>query len=188
MSQSSKIPVCITVAPDRLARLDQVAAELDRSRSWLAGYAIEEFLSRSDGTAVTHGAHPSEPTPLGGRHGRSTMPGTPLAAAGPGDASGARPGGDFTQSASAILVATHDPLRPSGAPGGAGGQGPSSSAMAPAGRSFSKGSAMSDLHRDVLERQAAIARERAAQEQRAIEDVRKRNVEYLECLDSGDNQ
>jgi hypothetical protein len=47
---------------------------------------------------------------------------------------------------------------------------------------------MSDLYAETLERQAAIARERAAQEKQQLEDVKKRNIEYLERLENGDSQ
>jgi metal-responsive CopG/Arc/MetJ family transcriptional regulator len=48
MEQTStpKTPVCIAVAPDLLARLDDAAAEMERSRSWAASKAIAEYLAR----------------------------------------------------------------------------------------------------------------------------------------------
>ena len=130
MSQPSKIPVCITVAPEQLARLDQAAADLDRSRSWVTGRAIEEFLSRS--------------SPLG-EAAMPVLPGPPTTA---GRGLGAPPGSTFPQKRS---------------------------------------SRMSDLNQDVLARQAELARQRASLEQSQLADVAKRNAEYLERLDNGED-
>lgn len=105
---------------------------------------------------------------------------------------------DLSPSATAAVTHTPpspEPLRlgaaampgmpvPSGTTGGAGG--PSASTTAPAGRLFSKRSGMTDLHRDVLERQAELARQRAAEEQRLRDECARRNIEYLERLDNGD--
>ena len=43
---------------------------------------------------------------------------------------------------------------------------------------------MSDLHRDVLDRQAELARQRAADEQRQRDDCARRNREAIERLDT----
>jgi hypothetical protein len=43
---------------------------------------------------------------------------------------------------------------------------------------------MGDLHRDVLERQVTLARERAAERARQLDDVAKRNAEALKRLES----
>jgi hypothetical protein len=50
MSLSFKVPVCISVHPEQLARLDQIAADLDRSRSWVASRALDAFLAVTDFT------------------------------------------------------------------------------------------------------------------------------------------
>jgi hypothetical protein len=43
-----KLPVCIAIAPDRLARLDRIAAEQERPRSWIVGRAVDEYLGRAE--------------------------------------------------------------------------------------------------------------------------------------------
>jgi Ribbon-helix-helix protein, copG family len=45
MDAMRKIPTTLTLDPMLVHRLDQAAADRDRSRSWLAGRAIEEFLA-----------------------------------------------------------------------------------------------------------------------------------------------
>ena len=46
-TSTSKLPVCIALAADQLAALDQAAAEQDRSRSYVAGLAIRQYLART---------------------------------------------------------------------------------------------------------------------------------------------
>ncbi len=86
MSQShTKVQVCISLAPDQIARLDQYAAELDRSRSWVAGRAIEAFIPPS---LHSRGwpAEAAEPPPAGrfplgsGSVDRSGLPSSPVVA------------------------------------------------------------------------------------------------------------
>jgi ribbon-helix-helix CopG family protein len=78
MEPMRKIHTSLMLDPTLVHRLDRAAAVRDRSRSWLAGQAIEQFLElESDGTRP-----PSELAPLGGVS--SARPGTPPAAAGRG--------------------------------------------------------------------------------------------------------
>jgi hypothetical protein len=76
MEAMRKIHTSLMLDPTLVNRLDQAAAVRDRSRSWLAGQAIEQFL-QSDGTRP-----PPELAPPGGVS--SAMPGTPPASAGRG--------------------------------------------------------------------------------------------------------
>jgi predicted transcriptional regulator len=46
MEQTRKIVTSLTLAPDLLARLDTVATAADRSRSWVAGEAIRQYIAR----------------------------------------------------------------------------------------------------------------------------------------------
>ena len=46
--QNRKVPTSLTLAPDLLARLSAAAVRLDRSRSWLASQAIEQFLQNTE--------------------------------------------------------------------------------------------------------------------------------------------
>jgi len=58
----------IMLKPDLRARLDDFAAAMDRSRSWLAAKAIEAFLESPSVQAVPSSATPGlEPPPAGGR-------------------------------------------------------------------------------------------------------------------------
>jgi predicted DNA-binding protein len=90
---------------------------------------------------------------------------------------------------SAVAHAAQPPMAPPGCsvamPGPPPAAGPSSSGTRPGG-DFTRRSRMSDLHQNVLDRQAALARERAAEAQRQLEDVSKRNAEYFERLENGE--
>jgi predicted transcriptional regulator len=44
---AAKVPVCISVARDQLARLDAAAAAIERPRSWVCAKAIEQYLARN---------------------------------------------------------------------------------------------------------------------------------------------
>ena len=46
MESAAKVTTTIMLPPALRERLDDAAADLDRSRSWLAGRAIEQFLAR----------------------------------------------------------------------------------------------------------------------------------------------
>jgi predicted transcriptional regulator len=48
MERSRKIVTSLAIAPDLLARLDAAADAADRSRSYMAGLAIETFLGNSE--------------------------------------------------------------------------------------------------------------------------------------------
>jgi hypothetical protein len=64
MSGTQKVPVTITIPPDQLARLDQIAADLDRSRSWVASRALGAFLAVTDNPSPNQAA-PGEAEPPG---------------------------------------------------------------------------------------------------------------------------
>jgi hypothetical protein len=55
MSGSQKVPVTISIDPHQLARLDQLAADLDRSRSWVASRAMAAFLAVTDSRSPAQG-------------------------------------------------------------------------------------------------------------------------------------
>lgn len=76
MEATRKIHTSLMLDPMLVHRLDRAAAVRDRSRSWLAGQAIEQFLEL-DGTRP-----PSASAPPGGLS--SPLPGPPPAAAGRG--------------------------------------------------------------------------------------------------------
>ena len=87
---TSKVTTTIMLQPDLRDRLDDAAAVLDRSRSWLAGRAIERFLSelsqdQQNSRPVGHlergsvGQCPAENNPDGGRDGLlRSRPATPI--------------------------------------------------------------------------------------------------------------
>jgi hypothetical protein len=50
-----KLPVCVAIAPDQLARLDRIAAEKDRPRSWIVGRAVDEYLGRAEAASQQPG-------------------------------------------------------------------------------------------------------------------------------------
>jgi hypothetical protein len=68
-SAAAKVMTSIMLKPDLRARLDDFAAAMDRSRSWLAGRAIEAFLEspsvQAEPSSATPGLEP--PPPAGGR-------------------------------------------------------------------------------------------------------------------------
>jgi hypothetical protein len=71
MSGSQKVPVTISMDPTQLARLDQIAADLDRSRSWVATRALGAFLAVTDSPSPHHRGSPAaeaEPPGAGVRH------------------------------------------------------------------------------------------------------------------------
>jgi hypothetical protein len=59
MDAMRKIPTTLTLDPMLVHRLDQAAADRDRSRSWLAGRAIEAFLESPSVQAVPSSATPA---------------------------------------------------------------------------------------------------------------------------------
>jgi Ribbon-helix-helix protein, copG family len=75
MEQTRKVVTSLTIDPALVYRLDQAAADLDRSRSWLASRAIETFL-RSAGGGAPITPTQAVPSPLGGSEGPA-MPGPP---------------------------------------------------------------------------------------------------------------
>jgi hypothetical protein len=103
MEAMRKIHTSLMLDPTLVHRLDQAASVRDRSRSWLAGHAIEQFLE-SDGTRP-----PSASAPPGGVS--SPLPGPPPAAAGRGFRAlppvEASPGSTFHQE----TIMTADPYR-----------------------------------------------------------------------------
>jgi predicted transcriptional regulator len=71
MSGSQKVPVTISMDSTQLARLDQIAADLDRSRSWVASRALGAFLAVTDSPSLHLDGSPAgeaEPPSTGGRH------------------------------------------------------------------------------------------------------------------------
>jgi Ribbon-helix-helix protein, copG family len=104
MDPMRKVQTTITMDPSLIAQMDQAAEAMDRSRSYVARLAFEEFLrSRSDGTRP-----PSASAPPGGSS--SPMPGPPPTAAGRGLGRSpleAPPGSIFHQE----TVMTADPYR-----------------------------------------------------------------------------
>jgi predicted transcriptional regulator len=46
-SPSKQRPVTLSFPPHLIARLDDAAAEAERSRSWIAAKAIREYLDRN---------------------------------------------------------------------------------------------------------------------------------------------
>ena len=69
MEPMRKIATSIAIDPDLIGRMDQAAADLDRSRSYVARLAFEEFLA-------------SRSSPLGGQ-GHAALPGPPTTADAP---------------------------------------------------------------------------------------------------------
>jgi hypothetical protein len=67
MEPMRKVQTTITMDPSLIAQMDQAAEAMDRSRSYVARIAFEEFLA-------------SRSPPLGGQ-GHATLPGTPATAA-----------------------------------------------------------------------------------------------------------
>ncbi len=45
-TSTAKVPTCIGLPPDLRDRLDAAATAAERSRSYIAGLAIREFLAR----------------------------------------------------------------------------------------------------------------------------------------------
>ena len=88
---SQKTPVCVSFPTEQLARLDDVAGQLDRNRSWLVSKAVDEFLSRG---RTSHFADPVDP-----RRKEATCPafGRPEEAAGSGNSPLSGAGGTYFQ-------------------------------------------------------------------------------------------
>jgi hypothetical protein len=79
MESVSKLTTSVMLQPELRERLDDEAARLDRSRSWVVSRAIADFLFRSasGGAPITAAVA----SPLGGG-GPSAMPGPPTRATG----------------------------------------------------------------------------------------------------------
>jgi hypothetical protein len=73
-SAAAKVMTSIMLKPDLRARLDDFAAAMDRSRSWLAAKAIEAFLETPSPLAEPSSATPraEPPPPASGRDRRES--------------------------------------------------------------------------------------------------------------------
>jgi predicted transcriptional regulator len=56
MEQTRKVTTSLTLDPGLIARMDTVATATDRSRSWVAGEAIRQYIERQAPEAAAGGA------------------------------------------------------------------------------------------------------------------------------------
>jgi hypothetical protein len=75
-----KVTTSITLRPDLLARLDETAARLDRSRNWTAECALRSFLETNSTPRIWTAPAVAERAPPGGAVGsRATLREPPAA-------------------------------------------------------------------------------------------------------------
>jgi len=74
-STAAKVPVCVTLPPDLIARADRIADETDRSRSYIVARALSTFCDQIE--YPSRGLGPAASDTAAGSGGK-TAPAAPL--------------------------------------------------------------------------------------------------------------
>jgi hypothetical protein len=177
MSNTSRIPICVTVAPTLISRVDAIAEADERSRSYVVSKALEQFCDALE--------------PAG-------LPNPAMAAAVPSSdahAAASSPPGVFLPLAPQPAALCGDAARAAEAPGGVSSfpdPAPHGSTCAPVGRRASEvvdpGPAAAscpplNLHRAAVRRVSAVAKAREAEAEEHRVRVERETIQAMKGID-----